>query len=353
MNASRDRVARNSVYPHPDDLRPDPKGCPESMRDRLLRGRCLLAVRLCLCLVALGATADRSDAAISEPGGEALDSRLSATAADRHACLRCHAMPTLAYRNPEDGKILDLSIDREGLAHSVHGELACIDCHRRSYRRYPHPDRPAPGDLDCIGCHEDDDRNLSRGWVDIDAEFKRSVHAVSDAPEAAGFSCHSCHDPHRFRPAEVGEPIVQIVRNHNGVCLSCHEELAAPFGTSHDWLPHRDAHWASVRCVDCHTPVADFANHEVLPAEKSEKNCVSCHSANPQLLARLYHFQSEEDIARSGLLAKAVFNEAYVVGMSKSPTLDRLSLVIMGLTVLLLAAHGVGRYLARRANRRA
>jgi hypothetical protein len=89
-----------------------------------------------------------------------------------------------------------------------------------------------------------------------------------------------------------------------------------------------------------------------LPAEESAENCVDCHSTNPQLLARLYHFRSEEDIARRGLLAQAVFNEAYVVGMSKSPMLDRISLMIIGLMVLLLTAHGVGRYLAHRANRR-
>jgi hypothetical protein len=350
MNASHGRAARQGAQLDPDDPHPAPRG-PGATKVRVIRLDWLLT--LWLCLSAFGASADRAPPATAEPVGDARDNEVAEAAADRHACLRCHAMSTLAYREPDDGEIVDLSIDREGLAHSVHGEMACIDCHRRSYRRYPHPDRPAPGDLDCIGCHEDDDQNLSRGWVDIDAEFKRSVHAVSDSPKAAGFSCHSCHNPHRFRPATVGEPIVQIVRNHNGVCLSCHEKLVAPSSMSHDWLPNRDAHWASVRCVDCHTPVAVAANHEVLPAEKSEKNCVRCHSADPQLLARLYRFRSEEDIARSGLLAKAVFNEAYVVGMSKSPALDRLSLIIMGLTVLVLAAHGLGRYLARRANRRA
>ena len=352
MNALRNRTARPGAQRHPDDPCPPPTiGRPGSTKSRLVRLGWTLA--LWLCLFAFGASAEPSLATSAEPAVDAVDKELAEAAADRHACLRCHAMSSLAYRDPETSEIIDLSIDPDGLAHSVHGELACIDCHRRSYRRYPHPDRPAPGDLDCIGCHEGDDQDLSRGWGDIDAEFKRSVHAVSDSPKTAGFSCHSCHDPHRFRPAAVGEPLAQIVRNHNGVCLSCHKRLVSPSSTSHDWLPNRDAHWTSVRCVDCHTPVADFANHEILPAEKSEKNCVSCHSADPQLLARLYHFQSEEDIARSGLLAKAVFNEAYVVGMSKSPALDRLSLAIMGLMVLLLAAHGVGRYLARRANRRA
>lgn len=307
-----------------------------------------------LCLLALGAgSVPREGMAAPEQGGDGSEAVLAAAAADRHACLRCHAMTTLAYRSPDDGEIVDLSIDPRGLSHSVHGDLACIDCHRRSYRRYPHPERPAPEEFDCIGCHRDDGDDLARDWGNIDAEYQRSVHAVSDDPRAAGFSCHSCHDPHRFLPAEVGEPVAQIVRNHNAVCLSCHEGLAARHDLSHDWLPNRNAHWQAVRCVDCHTPGAVHANHEILAAEESARNCVGCHSTDRALLARLYHFQSEEDIARRGLLAKAVFNEAYVIGMSRDPTLDRLSLVILGLVFLSLTAHGVGRYLAHRSNRRA
>ncbi len=336
MNALRARTAEetNRMRSEAADLH---TRCRQNTGAAWLLGFCLW-----LLASSIGAADDTSAAAEQRAEAEA----------DQRACLRCHAMPTLAYRNPDDGRILDLSIDRDALAHSVHGELACIDCHRRSYRRYPHPERAAPGDLDCIGCHEDEDDGLSRGWVDIDKEFHLSVHAMSDAQEAAGFSCHSCHDPHRFRTAAVGEPIGQIVRNHNDVCLSCHQELVAPHSTSHDWLPNRDAHWQAVRCVDCHTPVALYANHQILPADQSEQNCVGCHSADSQLLARLYHFRSEEDIARSGLLAKALYNEAYVVGMSKSPMLDQLSLFLLGLTVMLLAAHGVGRYLAHRAKRK-
>lgn len=336
MNSSRARTTENTHR-----ISSEAANLPNKER-RTKLGLWFLGV--CFCLLASGtASADDTQTAAAT---------VSEAEADQRACLRCHAMPTLAYRNPDDGRILDLSIDRNALAHSVHGELACIDCHRRSYRRYPHPERAAPGDLDCIGCHEDEDDGLSRGWADIDKEFHLSVHATSDAPEAAGFSCHSCHDPHRFRTAEVGEPIGQIVRNHNDVCMSCHQELVAPQSISHDWLPNRDAHWKSVRCVDCHTPVALYANHQILPAEQSAQNCVGCHSTDSQLLARLYHFRSEEDIARSGLLAKALYNEAYVVGMSKSPLLDRLSLALLGLVFLMLMAHGLGRYLAHRATRK-
>lgn len=267
-------------------------------------------------------------------------------------CLRCHAMSTLAYRDPANGEILSLVINPDALAHSAHGELDCTDCHRRSYRRYPHPEREPPNAFDCVGCHKGEGADLPYHWESIDAEFQQSVHARSESPKAADFSCHSCHDPHRFRMARVGEPLGEIIKRHNQTCLSCHQRLIAPGSSSHAWLPNRDAHWGSVRCVDCHTPAAGHADHQVLSAAESSPDCVGCHSTTPRLLERLYHFRSEEDIARDGLLAKAIFNEAYVVGMSRNPALDRLSLIGLGLVILLLAAHGVGRYLAHRAQSR-
>lgn len=271
-------------------------------------------------------------------------------AAERQACLRCHGRPNLVYRNPTDGELISLYIAGDALSESAHGELGCLDCHRRSYRRYPHPERAGPREFDCIGCHRGDDQGPHH-WDAIDEEFQRSVHALSDSPRAADFSCHACHDPHRFRPAQVGEPLREIVSRHNEVCLACHQTLTAPYTVSHDWLPNPHAHWRSVRCVECHTPVSEHAHHEILPAAESRVNCSGCHASNPQLLARLYHFRSEEDIARHGLLAKAILNEAYVIGMSRSPTLDALGLALLGLTLLGLGAHALGRYLAHRSKK--
>jgi hypothetical protein len=346
MKAPGDREPHDTRSAWPGD-----QGANPALRRRARSSRGALCLWLLfLVLSTAGAAIDATG--FKDSPASAGDAKRAVVAGDQHACLRCHAMTNLAYRNPADGRIIDLSVDGGAFRHSIHGGLACVDCHLDSYRRYPHPELPAPGDLDCIGCHREDDKDLVRNWLDLAAQFKRSVHAVSKAPEAAGFSCHSCHDPHRFRPATVGEPIAAIVRSHNQVCLSCHQGLIVPASLSHGWLPNRNAHWDAVRCVDCHTPVAPPANHEILAAAQSAKQCVECHSTDSQLLVRLYHYQSQEDIARRGLIAKAVYNEAYVIGMSKSPALDRISLMLMGLLVLLLAAHGVGRYLARRTQGR-
>lgn len=269
---------------------------------------------------------------------------------ENKSCLRCHAMATLAYRDPGTGEIVDLAVDPLALSHSVHGELDCIDCHEGDFDRYPHPSDAANETLSCLGCHEKDDTqdNIAR-YQSIDAEYAESIHATSDSTEAKGFSCHSCHDPHGFRASQVGEEIAAIVRDDNRVCLSCHEKVRDPLSDPHAWLPNREKHWNAVRCLDCHTPLSDngkTVSHQVLKAEDSNRDCVNCHSRESSLLNRLYQYRSEEDLATKGWLNKAVFNDAYVVGMSRNATLDLLGLTVIGLTLLVLAAHGFGRYKA-------
>jgi predicted CXXCH cytochrome family protein len=275
---------------------------------------------------------------------------------DNRACLRCHAMATLAYRDGTTGGLVDLFIDPGPWAGSVHGELACIKCHAPDFRYYPHPQSATSEQLDCVGCHRQDQERTDYPFQVIAGQYAESIHATSDDPKARGFGCYSCHDPHAFRVSKVGRPLVQIVRDDNRVCLSCHAEVRDPLRDLHQWLPNRDAHWAAVRCIECHTPIAggdeaQRVSHRILPAKESNLTCVNCHSGNQRLLSRLYAYRSKEDLARDGLLAKAVFNEAYVVGMSRSVLIDRLSLILIGLTALGLIAHGFGRYRAYQRSR--
>lgn len=273
-------------------------------------------------------------------------------ASEQHACLRCHAMETIAYRDPQTWEIVDLSLDAHKLSHSVHGEMACTECHRRSYRRYPHPEQAERESFSCVGCHADDPVSATYDFNAIDAEYARSVHVAPGAKRAETFSCHSCHDPHAFNVSRVGQEIAEIVRDGNQVCISCHKRVQDPLSGSHDWLPKRDQHWSSVRCVACHTPVSDDASkrisHQILAAEDSNRACVSCHSKDASLLNSLYAYRSEEELARQGLFSKALFNDAYIIGMSRNPTLDRISLAILALTLLVLTGHGLLRYRAYR-----
>lgn len=216
---------------------------------------------------------------------------------ENQRCLHCHAMATVAVRGKETGAIKDLLVSPIHLAASVHGRVACTRCHGRSFR---------------------------------------------------SFSCHSCHDPHRFRVAQVGDGVEHIVQSHNQVCLSCHQGLGNGTSGSHAWLPNRELHYGAVRCIDCHTQPGALHSHTILAAADSARHCTGCHSADAHLRQHLYDYRSVEELERRGWLAKALYNEAYLVGMSRNPDLDRLALSGLYLVALLLFAHGLGRYLTHR-----
>jgi hypothetical protein len=256
-------------------------------------------------------------------------------------CLRCHSMETLAYRDTVTGKIVNLAVNPHQYQHSNHKRLACIDCHKANYSTYPHPENVKAEKLFCLDCHQDEPKFIPYRFKEIEATFKNSIHATQFPNE---FSCFSCHDPHQFKVSRVGDELAQIVRYDNNICLSCHAELLKTASLSHVWLPNSTLHWRSVRCIECHTPATPQFSHQILPAAQSVQNCVQCHSKEATLLTRLYQYRSQEDLQTSGWLNKAVFNQSYIIGMSRNETIDRWGLIILALTLLGLLAHGLGRF---------
>ncbi|WP_058557243.1 cytochrome c3 family protein [Thiohalocapsa sp. ML1] len=286
----------------------------------------------------------------------AADGASGLTREDSAECMRCHWMETMAYRDPNTRQIVDLSIDREAYEHSVHHELACRDCHDRAYKHYPHRTSSADEGLSCVGCHEErqDDPDVSPpNLAGFDLQYQHSVHALEANTEGGEpFNCFSCHNPHAFRPLAHDTPVQQVVAANNALCLDCHTELRSPVPKGHGWLPRPQQHWAAVRCIDCHTPVEGrdlyAPSHELLGATESNQNCVECHSKGSELLAQLYVHRAELEREQEGFFAHALYNDAYIIGMSRSPLIDLLGLAIVGLTVVGVAAHGYGRYLAHK-----
>jgi hypothetical protein len=263
-------------------------------------------------------------------------------------CQRCHGMATLGYRDPTTREIVDLHVDAAAFAASDHGEMACVDCHDRDYRTYPHSLTIADEELDCVGCHRDDREPRASEFERIDREFEQSVHAQpsedGDVDSKLPLNCHDCHDPHSFRAARPGDDIAAIVSSNNAVCLSCHQDIADPLDEAHAWLPNADRHWQAVRCIDCHAPAKGHRSHDVLAAEDGNRDCVNCHSRDATLLNQLYSYRSETELAEQGFIAKAVYNDAYIVGMSRSPTIDAIGLGVIGLMLLGTGAHAFGRW---------
>ena len=268
---------------------------------------------------------------------------------DSQECMRCHWMETMAYRDRETGKIVNLSIDRVAYSHSVHTELACSDCHARGYSHYPHRISSADEDLQCVTCHEKHQEEGAPNLIGLEHEYAKSVHVTEELED---FSCFSCHNPHAFKPAASGEALADVVAQTNETCLSCHQELLTPVPQGHDWLPKPRAHWDSVRCLDCHTPlegrIPERPSHNVLAAEDSNRLCVECHTKGSALLSQLYNYRAEQERDQKGFFAQAVYNDAYIVGMTRAAWLDWISLLVLALTVLGVGAHGYARYRAYR-----
>ena len=299
-------------------------------------------VPLMLLVLSVTVVADPGAAAAQMPKEQGLLKE------DSQECMRCHWMETMAYRDRETGKIVELSIDRDSYSNSVHSELACSDCHDRGFSRYPHRSSSADENLNCVGCHEGRQDDGAPNLIGLNHEYEKSVHVTA---EVEAFSCFSCHNPHEFHPARPGEAIVDVVAETNGTCLDCHTELLSPVPKGHDWLPRPQAHWSSVRCLDCHTPlegrIPDRPSHNVLAAEDSNRLCVECHSKGSELLSQLYNYRAEQARDQDGFFSQAIYNDAYIVGMTRNPWMDRIGLAVIVLMIFGVAAHGLGRYLTR------
>jgi hypothetical protein len=299
-----------------------------------------------------------SDTAV-EPKQPDADHGSGLTRDDSAECMRCHWMETMAYRDPDTRQIVDLSVDRDAYEHSVHQDLSCRDCHDRGYKHYPHRASSADEGLTCVGCHDErqnDPEGSPPNLAGFDIQYQHSVHAM-EAEQEAGvpFDCFSCHDPHSFRPLPNDTPVPEVVAANNQLCLDCHTALDSPVPKGHEWLPRPRQHWGAVRCLDCHTPQEGrdlyAPSHQLLGAAESNQNCVECHSQGGELLSQLYVHRASEEREQQGFLAHAVYNDAYIIGMSRSPTIDRIGLAVVGLMILGVAVHGLGRYVASKRKR--
>lgn len=269
-------------------------------------------------------------------------------------CLACHTEAALKHP-PQPGldlaKLRGFMVDPEAFKSSDHGRLACTKCHNEGYEEYPHAADAKESTGSCADCH-------SKKAARIEDEFAKSVHAKNMADT---FSCNTCHNPHLMRvAAKLADP-KKIVAQDNRVCLGCHDsdqtfakfapekKSRPPIDEIHDWLPNTRLHWQSVRCVECHTPLSsDMLSHEILGKDKAEKNCVSCHSVDSSLNARLYRHLAESEQQKHGFLNSVILRDAYVVGATRHPLLDAVIIGLVILTVLGVLIHGLLRFIAAR-----
>jgi hypothetical protein len=276
-------------------------------------------------------------------------------------CFACHTEAGL--KNPPQpgldlAKLKETLLEPEVFKGSNHGHMECKQCHGQGYAKYPHAQGARDLISPCEECH-------AVQVMKIEAQFEASVHAKRLADK---FTCNTCHDPHIALVAvKLGDPR-KIVAQDNHMCLECHNsDLAfAQFAPEenekkkkrpdldriHAWLPNTRLHWEAVRCVECHTPVAKTLSHEIVDKEKAEKHCVSCHTANTALAARLYRHLAKEEQQKYGFVNSVILSNSYVVGATRHPVLDAIVIGLAVATLLAVLVHGAIRVALAMSRRR-
>ena len=306
-------------------------------------------------LVALCAPAQAQDKAAAVISPE----QLAKIRAGNDQCLACHSLAGIAHP-PTAGldlkRLRGLVRDADAFYGSDHQRLSCTKCHNEGYDEHPHAADAKEMTSTCSDCHD-------KTATAVGKQFDKSVHATNLSEK---FTCTTCHDPHLMRlAAKLGDPH-KIVAQDNRVCLSCHDsdESFAKFAPEkksrpliddlHDWLPNARAHWKAVRCVECHTPAVaanEPLSHEILNKDQAEKKCLSCHSADSSLKTRLYRHLVSEERQRLGFANSVILANSYVLGATRNALIDTLLMIAFGAMIVGLLAHGVGRIVARIAQR--
>jgi len=246
-------------------------------------------------------------------------------------------------------------LDTVAMTKGVHKQFDCTDCHSSDYATYPHQANLKLEPLStCLDCHGGDASFAKYQFERIDQEFKKSVHYKVYGDN---FTCSKCHSQHTYvATARNSDNVLEIVDYSNKMCLSCHNDMKKYQLVSghenpklvqvHSWLPNQELHFQHVRCIECHTEVADslMVSHNIMSKDKALRKCVECHSANSKLKASLYKYQNLQKRENSGNLNTFPVAESYVIGSHQIPILKTISIVIFLLTLAGIMIHGIFRF---------
>lgn len=166
-------------------------------------------------------------------------------------CLACHEDATL-----KRGNGTPVTVAKAAFAASVHGPLACVDCHADlATAELPHPEKLAK--VDCASCH-----------ADQVALYKQSAHAAARAGGSdVAATCTSCHGTHDIRGGRDPQSRTYHL-NIAATCAACHGnqdiiakghiaagDVASPFADSiHGRALSRSGLLVAPTCSDCHGP---------------------------------------------------------------------------------------------------
>jgi cytochrome b subunit of formate dehydrogenase len=238
-------------------------------------------------------------------------------------CMMCHEDQTLTKKR--DGKVVQLYVDAKKYSGSVHGSMACVDCHMDLQgTEFPHKEQLAK--VECGMCHSDEEaahaqslhgQAIARGDTlaprCIDCHGNHDILPVKDpnsavAPARIPYVCGKCHQEgtpvqrqreihesnilENFTESMHGEALVRKGLIVAATCVSCH--------TAHNILPHTDPASSIARqniaatCTKCHAQI-EAVHIKTIKGELWEKElhvlpaCVDCHQ--PHKIRRVFYEQ--------------------------------------------------------------
>ncbi len=201
-------------------------------------------LRVLLALLAFAAVTGPARAEQSAPQPPANDD-----------CLACHG-----EADAKRASGTPIFVAAQAFAASIHGPLACVDCHQAlaTLTEFPHPDRLAP--VNCAACHDA-----------AQTKYTGGVHGVArhDGKTLAA-TCADCHGTHDIRPST--DPTSRTHHlNLPQTCARCHGnadiirrgrieigDVAAKYHDSiHGHALEKSGLIVAPSCVDCH------GNHDI------------------------------------------------------------------------------------------
>ncbi len=198
---------------------------------------------------------------------------------DPDGCLVCHALPDLTYIDKQ-GLQRNGSIDTKHYLSSLHGSVACADCHQ-NLQYYPHQQENVS--VDCAAsCHLDEpSKGEAYSHKEVTEEFQQSVHntgwskgltAANRVKEnsEANPSCRFCHSNTSYIPEHLMTKFKDTFAHTETECGSCHQgEVWLNQFSGHILRRLIGARWSKTdevaMCNDCHDDperIKDSQRHE-------------------------------------------------------------------------------------------
>jgi len=189
-------------------------------------------------------------------------------------CLACHGDASLKR---DDGR--SLAVDPSHFQSSIHGPLACVDCHAALAKAsdFPHDARVAR--VQCATCHDD-----------ISGKYHDSIHGW--AKDKAGLtvapSCTDCHGTHDIRAHT--DAASRVYRNKvPATCGSCHAGIREQYNRGVHGAALKKGSTGAPICVDCHSA------HSIARTDTDKwrlsvtAECGTCHATVADSFRRTFH----------------------------------------------------------------